>query len=57
MDQGHTGEQAEADAATHDIRLEVVKLPQAKRGFVLLPSQPLGRRTHLRLVSALPPPG
>jgi transposase len=37
VDQGYTGEQAEADAAAHGIRLEVVKLPQAKRGFVLLP--------------------
>jgi transposase len=37
VDQGYTGEQAEMDAATHGIRLEVVKLPEAKRGFVLLP--------------------
>ena len=37
VDQGYTGEQAAADAATHGIRLEVVKLPEAKRGFVLLP--------------------
>ncbi len=37
VDQGYTGEQAEADAATHGIRLEVVKHPAAKRGFVLLP--------------------
>jgi transposase len=37
VDQGYTGEQAEADAAAHGIRLEVVKLPEAKRGFVLLP--------------------
>ena len=37
VDQGYTGEQA-ADAAQADgIRLEVVKLPEAKRGFVLLP--------------------
>ena len=36
-DQGYTGEQPEADAAAHGIRLEVVKLPEAKRGFVLLP--------------------
>jgi transposase len=26
-----------ADAGAHGIRLEVVKLPKAKRGFVLLP--------------------
>ena len=37
VDQGYTGEQAAEDAATHGIRLEVVKLPSAKRGFVLLP--------------------
>src|SRR6266487_1559806 len=37
VDQGYTGEQAAEDAAAHGIRLEVVKLPTAKRGFVLLP--------------------
>jgi transposase len=37
VDQGYTGEQAEADAAEHGIRLEVIKLPEAKKGFVLLP--------------------
>jgi transposase len=37
VDQGYTGEQAETDAAAHGIRLEVVKHPAAKRGFVLLP--------------------
>ena len=37
VDQGYTGEQAEDDAAEHGIHLEVVKLPEAKRGFVLLP--------------------
>ena len=37
VDQGYTGEQAAADAEKHGIRLEVVKLPTAKRGFVLLP--------------------
>jgi transposase len=37
VDQGYTGEQAAADAAAQGIRLEVVKLPEAKRGFVLLP--------------------
>lgn len=37
VDQGYTGEQAAGDAASHSIRLEVVKLPDAKRGFVLLP--------------------
>ena len=37
VDQGYTGEQAAQDAAAHGIQLEVVKLPQAKHGFVLLP--------------------
>ncbi len=37
VDQGYTGEAAAAGAATHGLRLEVVKLPAAKRGFVLLP--------------------
>jgi transposase len=37
VDQGYTGEAAEREAAAHGIRLEVVKLPEAKRGFVLLP--------------------
>ena len=37
VDQGYTGEQPAAAAAEHEIRLEVVRLPTAKRGFVLLP--------------------
>lgn len=37
VDQGYTGERAAAAAHAHGLRLEVVKLPQAKRGFVLLP--------------------
>ncbi len=37
VDQGYTGEQAERDAAAQGIGLEVVKLPEAKKGFVLLP--------------------
>lgn len=37
VDQGYTGEQAADDAKTHGIRLEVVKLAEAERGFVLLP--------------------
>jgi len=37
VDQGYTGEQPAADAAAHGIRLEVINLPEAKRGFVLLP--------------------
>jgi transposase len=37
VDQGYTGEAAAEAAAQHGIRLEVVKLPTAKRGFILLP--------------------
>lgn len=37
VDQGYTGERAATAAAKHGIALEVVKLPEAKRGFVLLP--------------------
>ena len=37
VDQGYTGETATEAAAEHGIQLEVVKLPEAKRGFVLLP--------------------
>lgn len=36
-DQGYTGENAADAAQEHGIKLEVVKLPEAKRGFVLLP--------------------
>ncbi len=37
VDQGYTGETAAEAAAEQGIVLEVVKLPEAKRGFVLLP--------------------
>ena len=37
VDQGYTGKKAAEAAATHGIQLEVVKLAEAKRGFVLLP--------------------
>ena len=37
VDQDYTGEEAERAAAEHGIALEVVRLPVAKRGFVLLP--------------------
>ena len=37
VDQGYTGPTPAQDAALHGIRLEVIKLPTAKRGFVLLP--------------------
>lgn len=37
VDQGYTGDEAAEAAARQGIRLVVVKLPEAKRGFVLLP--------------------
>lgn len=37
VDQGYTGQAAHDAAAEHGIKLEVVKLAEAKRGFVLLP--------------------
>jgi transposase len=37
VDQGYTGPKPAAAARQHGITLEVVRLPQAKRGFVLLP--------------------
>ena len=45
VDQGYTGEQPADDASKHGIELHVVKLPQAKRGFVLLPRRWVGERT------------
>ena len=37
VDQGYTGAEPAAAAASHGIQLEVVKLPEARKGFVLLP--------------------
>lgn len=37
VDQGYTGQEPAAVAEKQGVRLEVVKLPEAKRGFVLLP--------------------
>jgi transposase len=37
VDQGYTGDAAAEAAEAHGIQLVVVKLPEAKRGFVLLP--------------------
>jgi transposase len=39
VDQGYTGEKPAEAAAQHGIELEVVKLSEAKRGFVLLPKR------------------
>lgn len=37
VDQGYTGEKAAQEAKAHGMRLEVVKLAEVKKGFVLLP--------------------
>lgn len=36
-DQGYTGENAKNQAAEPSIGLRIIKLPEAKKGFVLLP--------------------
>src|ERR671934_2720127 len=45
VDQGYTGERPAAAAAAEGIRPEVVKLPEAKRGFVLLPKRWVAERS------------
>ena len=45
VDQGYTGEQAAEAAKKQKIELAVVKLPDAKRGFVLLPRRWVGERS------------
>lgn len=45
VDQGYTGDNPATAAAAHRIQLEVVKLPEAKRGFVLLPRRWVVERT------------
>jgi hypothetical protein len=37
VDEGYTGEKAKQAAEGEGIRLEVIKLPEVKKGFVLLP--------------------
>jgi transposase len=39
VDQGYSGQQPARDAASQGIQLQIVKLPNAKRGFVLLPTR------------------
>ena len=48
VDQGYTGATAAQDAAAHGLRLEVVKLPEAKRGCVLLPRRWVVERSFAR---------
>ncbi len=45
VDQGYTGDDPAAEARQQGIQLEVVKLPEAKRGFVLLPRRWVMERT------------
>ena len=45
VDQGYTGDDAAQAADDWGIRLEVIKLPEAKRGFVLLPRRWVGERS------------
>lgn len=45
VDQGYTGEVAAEEARAYAIRLEVVKLQEAKKGFVLLPRRWVVERT------------
>lgn len=45
VDQGYTGEAAATAAAEHGVALEVVRLPEAKRDFVLLPRRWVVKRT------------
>ncbi len=44
VDQGYTGQEPASAAAAQGIRLEVVKLPEAKQGVVLLPRRWLVER-------------
>ena len=44
-DQGYTGDEPKEKAAEHGIELQVVKLEEAKRGFVLLPRRWVVERT------------
>ncbi len=45
VDQGYTGDVAAEEAAAYGMRLEVVKLSEAKKGFVLLPRRWVVERT------------
>jgi transposase len=47
VDQGYTGDPPAEAAAAHGMQLEVVKLPEAKKGFVLLPRRWVVESGHL----------
>jgi transposase len=46
VDQGYTGDDADGDAASYGIHLVVVSLPEAKKGFVLLPRRWVVERSY-----------
>ena len=46
VDQGYTGAQVAQDAQAHHRRLEVVKRPEAQKGFVLLPKRWVVERSN-----------
>ena len=46
VDQGYTGTQAAQEAEAHHMHLEVVKLSEAKKGFVLLPKRWVVERSN-----------
>ena len=46
VDQGYTGDDARAEGAAHGVTLEVIKLAEAKRGFVLLPRRWVVERSY-----------
>jgi len=46
VDQGYTGEAAAQAAQAHHMQLEVVKLPEAKKGFVFLPTRWVVERSN-----------
>ena len=54
VDQGYTGGKPAAAAQEHGIELEVVRLPEAKRGFVLLPRRLSAALTSLRGIGQSP---
>lgn len=53
-DQGYTGEAPAMAAAEHGVTLEVVKLPEPKRGLVLLPRRWVVERSFAWLTAARP---
>lgn len=52
VDQGYTGQRATEAAKAHGIELEVVKLPEAKKGFVLLPKRWIVERSFAWVMRA-----